>query len=141
MKIKCLALGLICLFLSFCASSLQVKSQKPYRELRVYENVTFDHTWRSCKDALESRGYKIEDANKNEGYIHARWEYKKAIHLIEDRPSYAPLESVKLSFFISMINGKVSLLCKVYGRDKYYAVNKEEAKKIFNAVDKYLIKK
>ena len=116
MKIKFLASGLICLLFSYCATTSQVRSQKPYEELRTYENVTLDHLWKSSKLALGKLGYGIRNANKNEGVIQASWTDKKwpPDSTPPERLFSARYAYLKLS--ISSMNGKVSLLCEAETR-------------------------
>jgi hypothetical protein len=151
MKRKSFTVGLACLFLSFCASSPQLISQKPYRELRVYENITVDHLWKSCELALEELGFEIKEASKNKGLIEASWEEKelRGRDLPQDRRSsdrvFRP-SSAYLSLFISESKGKASLFCEAETRGGPHTAdrkpkNKREAKSFFEKLDKFLIKK
>lgn len=156
MKIKLLALGLICLFFSFCATSSQVKSQKPYSELHVYKNITVDQLWRSCELALEELGYTICEVNKNESFIvfiliGASWEEKgetdaSYLEPYERSPKRLfPSRSAHLSLFISDTTGRVILICDAmtgggrYTADRHLR-NKRKAKSFFEKLDKILIK-
>lgn len=95
MKMKIFVLGLVYLLHFYCASSGQFNSHKPFQELYTYENIRFDHLWKSCELALKDLGYTIYEANKDEGLIKAFWRELKIRKKIS---SYLNVHSPQGSF-------------------------------------------
>ena len=153
MKKGIFVLVLTCQFFSFCATSSQIRDERPYGELRVYENVTVDKLLKSCKQALEEHGYRISATDNIEGLIVIKAGWKGPEQ--EERSDYEqevgslrrpfPARTADLSLSISEENGKVSLLCEARtGGGPHtanrHAANKAEAKRFFEMLDKVLIK-
>ena len=163
MKVKILAVGLVCLCLSFCATKSNEKiliqgSELPkevnviFQESTSFDSVTFQDVWEGCLKTLIEMDFDQYGTNETEGRILAmrrvkmkgmevgkylvREESGKETIVREETPgSY---EHFYLYFLISESEGSVTLDCKVAGSTGQAARGKTEMKRFLKILDEYL---